>query len=104
MNFNEQLKNLEAESKDKSLFKKLKVNNSDTVENEKTDIEENTKPITENAEIDNLTEKENDSVNKGDKKLDFESENDINEIIINDEVKGKKNHQKIKDSERPFRL
>ena len=80
MNFNEQLKNLEAESKDKSLFKKLKLNNSDTSESEKTDIEENIKPITENAEIDNLAENENDSVNKGDKKLDFESENDINEI------------------------
>ena len=80
MNFNEQLKNLEAESKDKSLFKKLKLNNSDTSENEKTDIEENIKPITENAEIDNLTEKENSVTNKNDKKLDFESENDINEI------------------------
>ena len=96
MNFNEQLKNLEAESKDKSLFKKLKLNNSDTSESEKTDIEENIKPITENAEIDNLAENENDSVNKGDKKLDFESENDINEIIINDEVKGKKKSSKNK--------
>ena len=35
MNFNEQLKNLEAESKDKSLFKKLKLNNSDTSESHK---------------------------------------------------------------------
>lgn len=94
MNFNEQLKNLEAENKEKGLFKKLKVGASDDVENEKTDIEESIKPVTENVEIEKPKEKS--ERKKEEQKLDFDSENDISEIILNDEVKSKKSSSKNK--------